>query len=174
VSGRALALALAMVALPWSGALVRAETARICGNQVEFPGPIRHFRLDESDPFGAGGVVTGALQQDSDKLLLRFNCWRLATPRTAFPDERPTIERLFRHTRALGVFNQSYVYLPAADRLFVRVSGERTINGNVYEVRFEFHLLRDRTLGAIVSHKRDSRAARQQADAFVDGLRSLR
>ena len=32
----------------------------------------------------------------------------------------------------------------------------------------------DARSGAIVSHKRDSRAARQQADAFVDGLRSLR
>jgi hypothetical protein len=174
VIGRALPLVLAVLLPPLSGAAARAETARICGNQIDFPGPIRHFRLDESDPFGAGSVMTGALQQDGDRFLLRFNCWRLATPRATFPEERPAIERLFCHTRALGVFNQSYVYLPAPDRLFVRVSGERTVNGSVYEVRFEFHLLRDRTLGAIISHRRDSRAARQQADAFVDGLRSLR
>lgn len=163
------------IAMAVAGAApVRAEQVRICDRRVEFPGAVRHFKLDESDPFGASAVLTGALQQEGERFLLRFNCWRLAAPRDGFPEERPTLERLFRYTRALGIFNQTYVYLPAQDRLFVRVSGERSTNGVVYDIRFEFHMLRDRTLGAVTSYRRDSRAAREQADAFVDGLRSLR
>lgn len=152
----------------------RANEVRICGNQVAFAGAVRHFRLDEAEPFGSGREVVGALHQDGDRILQRFNCWRLGTPRDSFPEERPAIERLFRHTRALGVFNQSYVYLPGKDRLFIRVAGERTVNGVIYDIRLEYLLLRDRTLGAVVSHRRDSRSSRQQAEAFVDGLRTLR
>lgn len=169
-----LAIATASAAMTGGAAAAGAETVRICDRRVDFPGAVRHFRLDESDPFGAGAVLSGALQQEGENFLLRFNCWRLASPRDGFPEERPALERLFRYTRALGIFNQSYVYLPGPDRLFVRVSGERTTNGVVYDIRFEFHMLRDRTLGAVTSYRRDSRAARQQADAFVDGLRSLR
>ncbi len=167
----------ALVALAWwmaGGSPAHAEAVRICDRRVEFPGAVRHFRLDEQDPFGASAVLSGALQQQGDDFLLRFNCWRLASPRDGFPEERPALERLFRYTRALGIFNQSYVYIPSQDRLFLRVSGERTTNGVVYDIRFEFHMLRDRTLGALTSYRRDSRASRQQVDAFVDGLRSLR
>jgi hypothetical protein len=170
--GLAIAAMIAMAAAGATPAL--AEQVRICDRRVDFPGAVRHFRLDEQDPFGASAVLTGALQQEGESFLLRFNCWRLASPRDGFPEERPALERLFRYTRALGIFNQTYVYLPAQDRLFIRVSGERTTNGTVYDIRFEFHMLRDRTLGAVTSYRRDSRAAREQADAFVDGLRSLR
>jgi len=165
----------AAIALAAAGAMpAHAEQVRICDRRVDFPGAVRHFKLDEPDPFGASAVLTGALQQDGENFLLRFNCWRLASPRDGFPEERPALGRLFRYTRALGIFNQTYVYLPAHDRLFIRVSGERSTKGVVYDIRFEFHMLRDRTLGAVTSYRRDSRAAREQADAFVDGLRSLR
>jgi hypothetical protein len=163
---------LALAASP--AAASERQSAQICGTRVEFPGEIRHFRMEEADPFGARADLAGALHQDSESVLLRFNCWRLAAPRRGFPDESPALEAMFRFTRGLGIFGQSYVYRLDKDRMFLRVSGERTMRDRLYEVRFEFHLFADRTIGVITSYRKDSREARNAAEAFVDSLRLSR
>lgn len=149
----------------------RASEVALCGYAVAFPAPPRHFSVDHVDPFGRRGLLRGAEIEVGDAALVRFDCFRPADGGGAPLGRDETINRLFEHTRALGIFKQRYQYRSAGNRTFAVVSGERTIAGQVYTVRMEFHFQRSVILGLIASHRAGNPRGEAIVEQFIESFR---
>lgn len=152
-------------------AVARSSEIALCGYAVSFPAAPRHFSVDHVDPFGRRGLLRGAEIEVGDSALVRFDCFRPADGTAAPAGRDETITRLFEHTRALGIFKQRYQYRTVGNRTSAVVTGERTVAGQAYVVRMEFHFQRGVTLGLIASHRAGNPRGESIVEQFVESFR---
>lgn len=173
-SGRwmaAIAVSSLLVGVGAAAAEPRAAEVNLCGYAVAFPAPPRHFSVDHVDPFGRRGLLRGAEIGVADAALVRFDCFRPADGGGAPPGRDETINHLFEHTRALGIFKQRYQYRSAGNRTSAVVNGERTIAGQLYMVRMEFHFQRNVMLSLIASHRAGNTQGGAIVEQFIESFR---
>jgi len=144
-----------------------------CNIAIAFPGSATHFAVDRADPFGRPGKLSGAEYVARDRsLLLQYSCFKAADNRLFRPERDGAIQAFFDYSRSLGTFGQSYFYKRVQDAVLFVVSGERTINGVRYLVKWENHFIPYQTITVMVSYRADDRANARRAQEFIDSFRN--
>jgi len=168
----AVAGAMAAPAPRADGAAPAATSPRSCGISASFPGPATYFSVDQEDPFGRLGKLTGAEFVSSDRsLLLQYSCFKPVANRPFQPEREEAIQAYFEHTRKLGTFGQSYFYKRLQDAVLFVVSGERTVGGKRYVVKWENQFMPYLTMTVTVSYRAGDQASARRAQEFIDSVR---